>query len=219
MILFILSVSSSSTRFDLHLLELLASFSNPSRIISLLHAYIFGEGGTGELRSQCERNLGWLKREEGLAEGETAVLSMGITGIRLEKEMKKKAVEIFGLIEGLMDVSLLDEEAVYEKTVEDRMCEVCACVLNDTPLSEQDKQQYDTLLNDFFQRHSLSIGNRGVIQFNGITCSLTLNDLPSSLYSLVNEFVSKRFTLSFSSFPSLVCNKHIILYLRNTTNH
>lgn len=152
MILFVLSASSSSTRFDLHLLELLASFSNPSRIISLFHAYIFGEGSTGELRSQCEKNLGWLKREEGLAEGETelirdvlccTVLSMGITRIRLEKEMKEKAVEVFGLIEGLMDVSLLDEEAVYEKTLEDRICEVCEYVLNDTPLSEQDRQQYE----------------------------------------------------------------------------
>ena len=75
---------------------------------------------------------------------------MGITRIRLEKEMKEKAVEVFGLIEGLMDVSLLDEEAVYEKTLEDRICEVCEYVLNDTPLSEQDRQQYDTLLNDFF---------------------------------------------------------------------
>ena len=163
-----------------------------------------------------------------MAEGETelirdvlccTVLSMGITRIRLEKEMKEKAVEVFGLIEGLMDVSLLDEEAVYEKTLEDRICEVCEYVLNDTPLSEQDRQQYDTLLNDFFQRHSLNIGNRGVIQFNGITCSLTLNDLPSSLYSLVNDFVSKRYTLSFSSFPSLVCNKHVILYPHSTANH
>ena len=74
--------------------------------------------------------MGLMKREEGLAEGETelirdvlccTVLSMGITRIRLEKEMKEKAVEVFGLIEGLMDVSLLDEEAVYEKTLEDRM--------------------------------------------------------------------------------------------------
>lgn len=213
MILYILSISSSSTRFDLHLLEFVASFSNPARFILLIHAYFFGEGGSGELRSQCEKDLGWMKGEDGLAEGETellrdilccVVLSVGITRIRIEKEMKKKAVEVFGLIEGLMDVSLLDENAIYQKTVEDRMCEVCECVLNDTPLSEQDKLQFDTLRNAFFQRHSLNIGNRGVIQFNGITCSLTLNDLPSSLYSLVNEFVSKRFTLSFSSFPSFV---------------
>lgn len=227
-ILFFLSISSSSTRFDLHLLALLASLSNPTRIIHFLHEYIFGGTRYGELRHLCERNLGWLRVQEGLVEGETEllrdvmcyiVLSIMITRVRLEKETKQKASEVFGLIEGLMDESLLDEEAIYEKTAEDRMCELCEHVLNEIPLTATEQKGYDKLLREYFQLHSLSIGNRGVIQFNDITCSLTLNDLPSSLYTLVNEFVSKRFTISFSSFSSCVCNRHISLNLNNITNH
>ena len=48
------------------------------------------------------------------------------------------------------------------------------------------------VMSDFLQNHSLRVGDRGVIGFDGVVCSVTLNDLPSGLYGLVNEYLMKR---------------------------
>ena len=48
------------------------------------------------------------------------------------------------------------------------------------------------VMKDFLQGHSLRVGDRGVIGFDGVVCSVTLNDLPSGLYGLVNEYLMKR---------------------------
>lgn len=48
------------------------------------------------------------------------------------------------------------------------------------------------VMSDFLQNHSLRVGDRGVIEFDGVVCSVTLNYLPSGLYGLVNEYLMKR---------------------------
>ena len=72
----------------------------------------------------------------------------------------------------------------------------------DIEIMSRERGELEKLVANFLQRHSIFVGDRGVLRYNNVLCSLTLNDFPSTLYSVVNEVVSKRsytFPFTFST--------------------
>lgn len=160
-------------------------------------AYMLDEGkGKGALRRHGEESLGWLGCDEGLKEGETelvckmvcstVVAAKVMSGLR-EASVREEAEETLGVLQGLLEVSRMSEDP--SESMEECVCGVCLKWLRKESVERSGEKQ---VMGDFLQNHSLRVGDRGVIGFDGVVCSVTLNDLPSGVYGLVNEFLMKR---------------------------
>ena len=101
-----------------------------------------------QLRKQCKRVLGEkASLSLGLVEGEAefirdivcySVWTLALRNISLSEQTKKHILDILGLLDGLLDLSLLDDEMMTSRTVEDEMglfC--CRYISGDNVLSPQ----------------------------------------------------------------------------------
>ena len=180
---FFLTRACPVTRFDLHILLLLALLTAPASTFAFLRYYLYddsdnmnmnmntingdidrsGEEDESEarnppqtvleqiqsrrkrekaidqwdlqLRKQCERVLGEkASLSHGLVEGEAefirdivcyGVWTLALRNISLSEQTKKHILDILELLDGLLDLSLLDDEMMTSRTVEDEMGLFC----------------------------------------------------------------------------------------------